>query len=80
MALIDWNEMAGAPVPVPMSSDAEEKILSVKDLERAAERKLGRNARGLLMGFWTLFAYLLVALGFCVCMKDDNEDMFFQFP
>lgn len=61
--------MAGAPVPVPMSCDAEEKILSVKDLERAAGKKLGRNARGVLMGFLemgfgTLVACLLVALGF----------------
>ena len=54
--------MAGAPVPVPMASDAEEKILSVKDLERAAERKLGRNARGLLMGF------LWMGFGDCVCV------------
>ena len=38
--------MAGAPVPVPTSSDLEEKILSIKDLEKAASKKLGRNARG----------------------------------
>ena len=38
--------MAGAPVPVPTSSDLDEKILSIADLEKAASKKLGRNARG----------------------------------
>ena len=38
--------MAGAPVPVPTSSDSDEKILSIGDLEKAASKKLGRNARG----------------------------------
>ena len=37
--------MAGAPVPVPVS-DLDEKILSIADLEVAAAKKLGKNARG----------------------------------
>ncbi|KAM0803732.1 (S)-2-hydroxy-acid oxidase [Usnea florida] len=37
--------MAGAPVPVPTSSDLDEKILSIADLEKAASKKLGKNAR-----------------------------------
>ena len=60
--------MAGAPVPVPTSADLDEKILSIADLEKAASKKLGRNARGkgwgFVDGFWALFAYLLIALGF----------------
>ena len=35
----------GAPIPVP-TSDFEEKILSIKDLERAASKKLEKNTRG----------------------------------
>ena len=38
--------MAGAPVPVPTAADLDEKILSIADLEKAASKKLGRNARG----------------------------------
>lgn len=35
----------GAPVPVP-TSDPDQKILSIADLERAASKKLGKSARG----------------------------------
>lgn len=35
----------GAPVPVP-TSDPDQKILSIVDLEKAASKKLGKNARG----------------------------------
>ena len=52
--------MAGAPVPVATDSDLDEKILSIADLEKAASKKLGRNARGnclvFITGFWTPFA------------------------
>ena len=35
----------GAPVPVP-TFDLDEKILSIKDLERVASKRLERTARG----------------------------------
>lgn len=35
----------GAPVPVP-TSDPDEKILSIADLEKAASTRLGKTARG----------------------------------
>lgn len=35
----------GAPVPVP-TSDPDEKILSIADLEKAASKRLGKTARG----------------------------------
>ncbi len=35
----------GAPIPIP-TSDLEEKILSIKDLERAASKKLDKSTRG----------------------------------
>ena len=37
--------MAGAPVPVPVSAESS-KILSIADLEKAANEKLGKSARG----------------------------------
>lgn len=37
----------GAPVPVPTTSDPDQKkILSIADLEKAASEKLGKSARG----------------------------------
>ena len=35
----------GAPVPIPMP-EGEDKILSIKDLEKAASKKLGKTAGG----------------------------------
>lgn len=35
----------GAPVPIP-TSDPDEKILSIADLEKAATKRLGKSARG----------------------------------
>lgn len=35
----------GAPIPVP-TSDPDEKILSIADLEKAASKKLEKSARG----------------------------------
>lgn len=35
----------GGPVPVP-TSDPDEKVLSIADLEKAASKKLGKIARG----------------------------------
>ena len=35
----------GAPIPVP-TSDPDEKILSIADLEKAASKKLDKTARG----------------------------------
>lgn len=35
----------GAPVPIPIS-DPDEKILSIKDLEKAGSKKLEKNVRG----------------------------------
>lgn len=40
----------GAPVPVP-TSDPDEKILSIADLEKAASKKLGKSARGNTQSF-----------------------------
>ena len=40
----------GAPVPVP-TSDPDQKILSIADLEKAASKKLGKSARGKRMSF-----------------------------
>ena len=40
----------GAPVPVP-TSDPDQKILSIADLEKAASKKLGKSARGNRMSF-----------------------------
>lgn len=40
------SKMAGgAPVPIPVP-EREEKILSIKDLEKAATKKLGKTAGG----------------------------------
>ena len=41
----------GAPVPIPVP-EREDKILSIKDLERAASKKLGKTAggKGLIVG------------------------------
>ena len=41
----------GAPVPVP-TCDLDEKILSIKDLERVASKKLERTARGKVVFFF----------------------------
>ena len=35
----------GAPVPIPVH-EREDKILSIKDLEKAASKKLGKTAGG----------------------------------
>ena len=35
----------GAPVPIPVP-EREDKILSIKDLEKAASKKLGKTAGG----------------------------------
>ena len=35
----------GGPVPIPVP-EREDKILSIKDLERAASKKLGKTAGG----------------------------------
>ena len=47
----------GAPVPIP-TSDLAEKILSIKDLERAASKKLGRTARGKMCPFFVMYVVL----------------------
>ena len=44
----------GAPVPVP-TSDPDQKILSIADLQREASKKLGKSARG----DWQLFLFIL---------------------
>ena len=36
----------GAPIPVPVSRDPDEIILSIADLEKAASKKLGKSAKG----------------------------------
>lgn len=43
----------GAPVPVP-TSDPDQRILSIADLEKAASQKLGKSARGNLKYFLVL--------------------------
>ena len=35
----------GAPIPIPVP-EREDKILSIKDLEKAASKKLGKTAGG----------------------------------
>jgi hypothetical protein len=37
----------GAPVPIPVE-DPDDVILSIADLEKAASRKLGKTAGGML--------------------------------
>ena len=44
----------GAPIPIP-TADLDEKILSVKDLEKAASKKLAQS----LKGNRSLFSYCL---------------------
>ena len=43
----------GAPIPVP-TSDPDEKILSIADLEKAASKRLGKSARGNRQSFIAL--------------------------
>lgn len=49
----------GAPIPIP-TADLDEKILSIKDLEKAASKKLARS----LKGNRSLFFYF--CLGCCI--------------
>lgn len=51
----------GAPIPIP-TSDPDEKILSIADLEKAASKKLGKSARGNTRSF--------VTLNFICCVHD----------
>lgn len=49
----------GGPVPIP-TSDPNEKILSIADLEKAASKKLEKTARGkiescVMFGFFLFF-------------------------
>lgn len=43
--IVSFAMAGGALVPVP-TSDPEQKILSIADLEREASKKLGKSARG----------------------------------
>lgn len=65
----------GAPVPVP-TSDPDEKILSIADLEKAASTKLGKTARGkceiptLLCSIFVALSWYPVDLSYaCDCMR-----------
>ena len=42
---VESKMAGGAPVPIPVSEN-QEMILSVKDLEKAASKKLGKTAGG----------------------------------
>ena len=53
----------GAPLPIPVSQGKADMILSIKDLERAASKKLGKTAGGKGSRFSCLFLDLIS----CVC-------------
>ena len=67
----------GAPVPVP-TSDPDEKILSIADLEKEASKKLGKSARGNTQSFVMLnflaIPMILSFLVFCLGLNEDIED------
>ena len=53
----------GAPIPIP-TADLDEKILSIKDLEKAASKKLAQSLKGnrpLFFVFLALVAVLFIS-------------------
>lgn len=46
-ALVDLAMAGGAPVPIPVS-DPEDAILCIPDLQKAASKKLGKTAGGMI--------------------------------
>ena len=51
----------GAPIPIP-TADLDEKILSIKDLEKAASKKFAQSLKGNKLLFWCFF----FKIGCCV--------------
>ena len=48
----------GAPIPIP-TADLDEKILSIKDLEKAASKKLAQSLKGNRPPFSSCWPWLL---------------------
>ena len=65
----------GAPVPIPVSQGKADMILSIKDLERAASKKLGKTAGGKGSRFSCFFGFDKLCLLFwgSVCVVISRQ-------